>query len=42
MAKILEIRVIRARPGGSWAIVKVLTDQPGLWGIGSANDVHHG
>jgi mannonate dehydratase len=42
MPKITEIRVIRARPGGSWAIVKVLTDQPGLWGIGSANDVHHG
>ncbi len=41
MAKIQDIRVIRARPGGSWAIVKVITDQPGLWGIGSANDVHH-
>jgi mannonate dehydratase len=42
MAKIQDIRVIRARPGGSWVIVKILTDQPGLWGIGSANDVHHG
>jgi mannonate dehydratase len=42
MAKIKEVRVIRARAGGSWAIVKIITDQPGLWGIGSANDVHHG
>ncbi len=41
MAKIQEIRCIRTRPGGYWAIVKVITDQPGLWGIGSANDVHH-
>lgn len=41
MPKITDIRVIRSRPGGYWAIVKVITDQPGLWGIGSANDVHH-
>ncbi|MEE2659125.1 MAG: enolase C-terminal domain-like protein [Candidatus Latescibacterota bacterium] len=41
MAKITEVRCLRARPGGYWVIVKVLTDQPGLWGLGSANDVHH-
>ena len=41
MAKIKEIRCIRSRAGGHWVIVKVLTDQPGLWGIGSANDYHH-
>ena len=41
MAKIKEIRCIRTRPRGYWVIVKVVTDQPGLWGIGSANDVHH-
>ena len=41
MAKIKEIRCIRTRARGYWVIVKVVTDQPGLWGIGSANDVHH-
>ena len=41
MAKIREIRCIRTRARGYWVIVKVVTDQPGLWGIGSANDVHH-
>jgi mannonate dehydratase len=38
MAKIKEIRCIRTRAGGTWAIVKVITDQPGLYGIGSASD----
>ena len=38
MAKIKEIRCIRTRASGHWLIVKVLTDQPGLYGIGSASD----
>ena len=41
MAKIKEIRCIRTRAGGMWTIVKVTTDQPGLYGIGSASDVNH-
>lgn len=38
MAKITGVRCIRTRTNGTWAIVKVLTDQPGLYGIGSASD----
>ena len=38
MAKITDIRCIRTRREGTWVIVKVLTDQPGLYGIGSASD----
>ena len=38
MAKIKEIRCIRTRVNGTWVIVKVSTDQPGLYGIGSASD----
>jgi hypothetical protein len=38
MTKITEVRCIRTRANGSWTIVKVLTDQPGLYGIGSASD----
>lgn len=38
MAKITGVRCIRTRPAGTWVIVKVLTDQPGLYGIGSAHD----
>ena len=41
MTKITEVKVIRTRATGMWAIVKVLTDQPGLYGIGSASDVYH-
>ena len=41
MAKIKEIRCIRTRVNGTWIIVKVITDQPGLYGIGSASDVRH-
>jgi mannonate dehydratase len=41
MASIKEIRTLRTRADGTWLIVKVLTDQPGLYGIGSASDVHH-
>ena len=41
MAKIREIRCIRTRVNGTWVIVKVLTDQPGLYGIGSASDHYH-
>ena len=48
MAKIKEIRCIRTRVNGTWVIVKITTDQPGLYGIGSASDHypctngHHG
>ena len=38
MAKITNIRSIRTRNNGTWVIVKVETDQPGLYGIGSASD----
>jgi mannonate dehydratase len=41
MAKIKDIRTIRTRANGIWAIVKITTDQPGLYGIGSISDVHH-
>lgn len=41
MAKIKEIRGIRTRANGTWVIVKVITDQPGLYGIGSASDFRH-
>ena len=41
MTKIKEIRCIRTRASGTWTIVKVLTDQPGLYGIGSASDHYH-
>lgn len=41
MPKITAIRCIRTRSTGTWAIVKVLTDQPGLYGIGSASDHYH-
>ncbi len=38
MAKITGVRCIRTRATGTWVIVKLLTDQPGLYGIGSAHD----
>lgn len=41
MAKITAVRCIRTRTHGSWVIVKVETDQPGLYGIGSASDHYH-
>ena len=41
MAKIKEVRCIRTRANGSWTIVKVTTDQPGLYGIGSVSDINH-
>ena len=41
MAKIKEIRTIRSRANGIWAFVKISTDQPGLYGIGSISDVYH-
>ena len=40
MTRITGIRTIRTRSDGSWLIVKVLTDQPGLYGIGSASDYY--
>jgi len=41
MTKIREIRCIRTRADGLWLIVKVETDQPGLYGIGLASDYFH-
>jgi len=41
MPKIQDIRCIRTRERGTWLIVKVITDQPGLYGIGSASDARH-
>ena len=41
MAKIKDIRCIRTRANGTWTVVKVITDQPGLYGIGSASDARH-
>ena len=41
MAKITNIRSIRTRAAGTWVIIKVETDQPGLYGIGSASDHYH-
>ncbi|MBB6675631.1 enolase C-terminal domain-like protein [Cohnella nanjingensis] len=41
MAKITGVRCIRTRKNGSWTIVKVLTDQDGLYGIGSASDIYN-
>ncbi len=38
MTKIKEIQTIRSRSNGTWLFVKVITDQPGLYGIGSASD----
>jgi mannonate dehydratase len=41
MTKITAVKTIRTRAAGMWVIVKILTDQPGLYGIGSASDVRH-
>lgn len=41
MATIKQIRCIRTRRNGSWTIVKVMTDQDGLYGIGSASDLYN-
>jgi mannonate dehydratase len=38
MAKITGVKCIRTRAVGNWVIVKLLTDQPGLYGIGSAHE----
>jgi mannonate dehydratase len=41
MTKITNIRCIRTRAQGNWVFVRVDTDQPGLYGIGSASDHYH-
>ena len=41
MTKITNIKTIRTRERGTWVVVKVETDQPGLYGIGSASDQYH-
>jgi mannonate dehydratase len=38
MPKITRVRCLRTRSTGTWLVVKVETDQPGLYGIGSAHD----
>ncbi len=40
MPKITDIKVIRTRATGTWLVVKVFTDQPGLYGIGSAHEMN--
>lgn len=40
MTKITDVQTIRTRANGIWVIVKVFTDQPGLYGIGSASEVN--
>lgn len=41
MATITRIECIRTRHDGSWTIVKVSTDQDGLYGLGSASDLYN-
>lgn len=41
MTKIKEVRCIRTRENLSWTIVKVITNQPGLYGIGSVSDMYN-
>jgi mannonate dehydratase len=41
MAKITSVQCIRTRKNGSWTIVKVMTDQDGLFGLGSASDIYN-
>jgi len=41
MTKITGVRCIRTRANGTWATVKVMTDQPGLYGIGSVSDIRY-
>ena len=41
--KIEEVRCIPTSPGGGyqWVFVKVITSEPGLYGIGSASNINH-
>lgn len=39
MMRIEDVSVIRTRADASWSIVRVTTDTPGLYGIGSASDI---
>ncbi|WP_127506382.1 enolase C-terminal domain-like protein [Paenibacillus humicus] len=41
MARIRDIQCIRTRENGCWTIVKVVTDQDGLYGLGSASDLYN-
>ncbi|BBI31716.1 enolase C-terminal domain-like protein [Cohnella abietis] len=41
MAIITGVKCIRTRHDGSWTIVKVTTDQDGLYGVGSASDMYY-
>ena len=41
MTKITDVKCIRTRSNGTWGIVKIETNQPGLFGIGSASDHYH-
>jgi mannonate dehydratase len=42
MTTITGIHCIRTRADGTWTIVRVATDEPDLYGIGSASDHYHG
>ena len=41
MTTITGVKCIRTRSNGTWGIVKITTNQPGLYGIGSASDHYH-
>src|SRR5215467_14118808 len=41
MTTITGIHCIRTRADGTWTIVRVTTDEPDLYGIGSASDHYH-
>ncbi|SEU19156.1 enolase C-terminal domain-like protein [Paenibacillus sp. NFR01] len=41
MAIIKTIRCLRTRHDGSWTIVQIVTDQDGLYGLGSASDLYN-
>ncbi|NYE70420.1 mannonate dehydratase [Microlunatus parietis] len=38
MTMVTKVRCLRTRHDGSWTILKIETDQPGLYGLGSASD----
>jgi mannonate dehydratase len=38
MSKITDVKCIRTRSTGTWIVIKIFTDQPGLYGVGSAHE----
>ncbi|SDU79751.1 enolase C-terminal domain-like protein [Jiangella alkaliphila] len=41
MTTITAVRCVRTRADGSWTVVRVETDEPGLYGVGSASDLYN-